>query len=80
MREISQWQGGFDVSRKGFLSALDRRGAVVLVPGGQEEMIGSRSDSNQVCMCERVSLFLCLSLSVCVYFEIFSHTFSISIS
>mmetsp|Transcript_20666 Transcript_20666/g.39889 ORF Transcript_20666/g.39889 Transcript_20666/m.39889 type:complete len:245 (+) Transcript_20666:1554-2288(+) len=48
MRDVAQWNGGFEVSREGFLSALEKRKAVLLVPGGQEEMIGSRSDSTRV--------------------------------
>jgi len=48
MRDVAQWNGGFEVSRIGFLSALEKRKSVLLVPGGQEEMIGSRSDSKEV--------------------------------
>jgi len=48
MRDVAQWNGSFEVTRHGFLSALRSRGSVLLVPGGQEEMIGSRSDSHDV--------------------------------
>ncbi|GAB5361867.1 hypothetical protein AAMO2058_000749900 [Amorphochlora amoebiformis] len=48
MRDLAQWTGGYEITREGFRAALYDRGAVLLVPGGQEEMIGSRSDCDKV--------------------------------
>jgi hypothetical protein len=39
MREFNQLAGGFSVCKQGFLCAMRHVGAVVLVPGGQREMI-----------------------------------------
>ena len=36
------------MTEKGFVSALDNVGSVVLIPGGQEEMIGSHSNNTRV--------------------------------
>ena len=48
MRDINQWAGGFDVSSKGFSAALERVGQVILVPGGQAEMVDSSSRATAV--------------------------------
>mmetsp|Transcript_37 Transcript_37/g.82 ORF Transcript_37/g.82 Transcript_37/m.82 type:complete len:740 (-) Transcript_37:206-2425(-) len=62
MRDVAQWNGGHEVSREGFLTALNKRKAVLLVPGGQEEMIGSRSDSTKVPIVTKHRGFIRLAL------------------
>ena len=62
MRDVTQWNGGFEVSREGFREALAAVGSVMLVPGGQEEMIGSRSDSTEVPINTRHRGFVRLAL------------------
>ncbi|EGD77264.1 hypothetical protein PTSG_08358 [Salpingoeca rosetta] len=47
-RDVLQLLGGYEVSRGVFISALRKHDSVVLVPGGQVEMISSRSDSNSI--------------------------------
>eukprot|EP01147_Barroeca_monosierra_P009357 gene9357-10382_t len=47
-RDLLQYLGGYEVSRHVFVSALQRHGSVILVPGGQAEMISSRSDTNAI--------------------------------
>ena len=48
MRDILQLAGGYDVSRKGFIKAFNDRSSVALVPGGQSEMLMSRSYDKKV--------------------------------
>eukprot|EP00239_Pterosperma_sp_CCMP1384_P006613 CAMPEP_0197846304 /NCGR_PEP_ID=MMETSP1438-20131217/3064_1 /TAXON_ID=1461541 /ORGANISM="Pterosperma sp., Strain CCMP1384" /LENGTH=644 /DNA_ID=CAMNT_0043457895 /DNA_START=85 /DNA_END=2022 /DNA_ORIENTATION=+ len=43
IRDLTQWFRGAEVSRRGFRAALGRQGSVLLVPGGQLEMIDSSS-------------------------------------
>lgn len=45
MRDMGQLTNGYEVSRVGFNNALTNAKSVVLVPGGQIEMITSRSES-----------------------------------
>lgn len=46
-RDFFQMYGGREVSQVGFTTALDQRQSVVLIPGGQMEMIESRSNCQQ---------------------------------
>jgi hypothetical protein len=48
MRDMAQLLGSFEVSRIGFLNALNKVGAVMLVPGGQTEMMFSRSENLEI--------------------------------
>eukprot|EP00937_MAST-01D_sp_MAST-1D-sp2_P004935 g4935.t1 len=48
MRDVNQWAGGFDVSSRGFDAGLDVARRVMLVPGGQREMMYSSSRDDVV--------------------------------
>lgn len=48
LREVTQWAGGRAVSRPGILAALQDEGAVILVPGGQSEMLESGSHREDI--------------------------------
>lgn len=48
MRDIAQLCGAYEVSRTGFHNALDHHNAVVLVPGGQREMVMSISENKDI--------------------------------
>ncbi len=39
LRDINQWTGSLEVSKRGYWAGLDRFKAVLLVPGGQQEMV-----------------------------------------
>ena len=43
MRDINQWVGGREVSRDAISTLLGAKEAVVLVPGGQQEIFSTRS-------------------------------------
>ncbi|KAK3277412.1 hypothetical protein CYMTET_14575 [Cymbomonas tetramitiformis] len=45
MRDVLQWCGVCEVTKTGFLQSLERARAVLLVPGGQQEMLFSNSGS-----------------------------------
>mmetsp|Transcript_27429 Transcript_27429/g.72036 ORF Transcript_27429/g.72036 Transcript_27429/m.72036 type:complete len:831 (+) Transcript_27429:69-2561(+) len=47
-RDLAQLMGSYEVSRVGFETALDNEGAVMLVPGGQAEMLSARSAQPEV--------------------------------
>ena len=48
MRDIGQVFACFEVTQKGFAAALDKHRAALMVPGGQAEMLYSRSDTKEV--------------------------------
>ncbi|GAB5035097.1 diacylglycerol acyltransferase [Nannochloropsis oceanica] len=48
MRDILQWLGGREVSREAISYALGRRESVLLVPGGQQEMMESQSQMGEI--------------------------------
>lgn len=48
VRDILQLFGGREVSRQAFADALSNKQSVILVPGGQSEMIESASGKNQL--------------------------------
>eukprot|EP00939_MAST-03C_sp_MAST-3C-sp1_P003593 g3593.t1 len=47
-RDVIQFSGGRDVSWSSFKAALNSIGSVLLIPGGQQEMIGSKSTNKIV--------------------------------
>lgn len=47
LRDMAQFFGSFEVSREGFESALEKRGSVLLVPGGQAEMVFAKSNQRE---------------------------------
>ena len=47
-RDVIQFTGGRDVSRSSFKNAVQTVGSVLLIPGGQREMIGSSSKSLEI--------------------------------
>lgn len=47
MRDVLQWLGGREVSKEAILHALGRGESVLLVPGGQQEMVESRSGAEE---------------------------------
>lgn len=47
MRDLLQWLGGREVSKESILHALGKGESVLLVPGGQQEMIESRSNMGE---------------------------------
>jgi hypothetical protein len=47
LRDLAQLMGSFEVSRSGFESALKKSGSVILVPGGQAEMVSARSGGTE---------------------------------
>lgn len=47
LRDLLQWLGGREVSKESILHALGRGESVLLVPGGQQEMIESRSGAGE---------------------------------
>lgn len=61
-RDVIQWSGGRDVSRKSFSNALRTVGSVLLIPGGQREMIGSSSASKAICINVKHKGFIRLGL------------------
>jgi Diacylglycerol acyltransferase len=48
MRDFLQWKGGREVSRESFDYSLSRKRNVLVVPGGQTELMLSRSNQNQI--------------------------------
>ena len=48
MRDILQWLGGREVSKESLLHALEQRESVLLVPGGQQEMMESQSQMEEI--------------------------------
>eukprot|EP00040_Diaphanoeca_grandis_P018372 m.96622 g.96622 ORF g.96622 m.96622 type:complete len:787 (-) comp26910_c0_seq4:447-2807(-) len=48
LRDVAQWYRSCEVSRAGFHTALHNHKAIILVPGGQAEMIMSRSQQDKV--------------------------------
>lgn len=62
MRDIGQFMGGFEVTIQGFISALTSRKCVLVVPGGQAEMIHSRSDTTEMILNSKHSGFVRVAL------------------
>jgi 1-acyl-sn-glycerol-3-phosphate acyltransferase len=48
MRDILQWLGGREVSKEAISYALSRQESVLLVPGGQQEMMESQSQMGEI--------------------------------
>ena len=48
MRDVAQWFRSYEVSFTGYHNALEKHDAVVLVPGGQTEMMQSHSQQTHV--------------------------------
>jgi len=48
MRDILQWLGGREVSKEAISFALSRQESVLLVPGGQQEMMESQSQMGEI--------------------------------
>ena len=58
LRDVAMWAGARNVSRSTFLKSLDERGAVVLCPGGQAELVehvGGQADDT-VTLCTRLGI------------------------
>jgi len=64
LRDVAMWAGARNVSRSTFLKSLDERGAVVLCPGGQAELVehvGGKAD-NTVTLCTRHKGFIKIAI------------------
>jgi hypothetical protein len=64
LRDVVMWAGGRSVSRGVFLRSLQERGAVVLCPGGQAELVehvGGDGD-NEVTLCTRHKGFIRIAI------------------
>ena len=64
LRDVAMWAGARNVSRKVFLGSLRERGAVVLCPGGQAELVehvGGEGD-NVVTLCTRHKGFIRIAI------------------
>ena len=64
LRDVAMWAGARNVSRSTFLKSLDERGAVVLCPGGQAELVehvGGQAD-NTVTLCTRHKGFIKIAI------------------
>jgi len=48
MRDILQWLGGREVSRDTIMGTLAEKQSILLIPGGQQEMMVSRSNINEI--------------------------------
>eukprot|EP00051_Salpingoeca_urceolata_P013186 m.164831 g.164831 ORF g.164831 m.164831 type:complete len:806 (+) comp17722_c0_seq8:203-2620(+) len=62
VRDVAQLFRGYDVSKESFLSALDKERSVFLVPGGQMEMIKSKSASKSIYVYSKHRGFVRLAL------------------
>eukprot|EP00045_Choanoeca_perplexa_P014572 m.172597 g.172597 ORF g.172597 m.172597 type:complete len:792 (+) comp16722_c0_seq1:196-2571(+) len=58
MRDFLQLVGGGDVSKQGIAATMDRAKSVVLVPGGQQEMIHTSSSAKTVTVCAKHKGFI----------------------
>lgn len=64
LRDVAMWAGARNVSRGTFLSSLRERGAVVLCPGGQAELVehvGGQTDDT-VTLCTRHKGFIRIAI------------------
>jgi 2-acylglycerol O-acyltransferase 2 len=64
LRDVAMWAGARNVSRSTFLKSLDERGAVVLCPGGQAELVehvGGQADDT-VTLCTRHKGFIKIAI------------------
>ena len=64
LRDVAMWAGARNVSRSTFLKSLDERGAVVLCPGGQAELVehvGGQADDT-VALCTRHKGFIKIAI------------------
>lgn len=48
MRDILQWLGGREVSKESIINALGKKESILLVPGGQQEMMESQSKTEEI--------------------------------
>jgi hypothetical protein len=48
MRDVLQWLGGREVSKESIVHALSRKESILLVPGGQQEMMESQSKMEEI--------------------------------
>lgn len=62
LREITTWAGVRAVTRKAFISGLEDSGAVLVVPGGQAELVYAGPDTRRVGLCTRHKGFVRLAL------------------
>jgi diacylglycerol O-acyltransferase 2, plant len=62
MRDILQWMGGREVSRESIQLALRSRRSCLLIPGGQAEMMESRSGIDEIVLVTRHTGFLRLAM------------------
>jgi hypothetical protein len=62
MRDILQWLGGREVSKESICHALHRQESVLLVPGGQQEMMESQSQMGEIRLVTRHVGFIRLAL------------------
>lgn len=62
MRDLMQWTGGRDVSRSSFRRALASDKSCMLVPGGQAEMMESRSGDSELRILTKHSGFIRLAM------------------
>lgn len=69
MRDVSQLLCTYEVSRTGFLNALWKERAVLLVPGGQKEMIESHSSNPNIVIKTMHKGFIRLALTTAVKSE-----------
>lgn len=64
LRDVAMWAGARNVSRDTFLTTLEERGAVVLCPGGQAELVehvGGETDDT-VTLCTRHKGFIRIAI------------------
>eukprot|EP00656_Telonema_subtile_P010156 TRINITY_DN14851_c0_g1_i2.p1 TRINITY_DN14851_c0_g1~~TRINITY_DN14851_c0_g1_i2.p1 ORF type:complete len:571 (+),score=97.47 TRINITY_DN14851_c0_g1_i2:37-1749(+) len=61
-RDLSQWCAGYDVSKIGFKNALDNEKSVLLIPGGQYEMIDTDSTSTTITINSRHKGFVRIAI------------------
>ena len=64
MKDLLQWFGGYEVTREGFTAALKKEKSVIVVPGGQHEMMYSQSWSKRVVVSTRHRGFFRLAIKL----------------
>lgn len=62
MREMMMWCGGRNVSQTSFRRALDENRSIVLVPGGQREILHSRIDRDTMTLVKKHKGFVRLAI------------------
>ncbi len=64
MRDVLQMMAGLEVTREGFTRGLEQFGSTIFVPGGQREMLESRSEDRHVVLSTHHKGFVRLAMSL----------------